>query len=292
MRKETRLRENAGRYPIHYMAPIAVLIAGAAGFGLRWWERTEGFVDGLPVPGHPSTYRLIALCVLMAAFALFAALLLPAKWEADYDTAFAAEGDKLYATASILAAFLLVGSAALTALSWVGMGENAGRMATQFAPLRIVLALASVLAGGCILLTVKNRFRSGDTANLRFPTLMPGYFACVWLVCAYQRQASTDPILLGYVYELLAILAILLALYYAAAFAYQRPRLRQAVCFSLLGCFLSLVTLADGHSWDDMARFAAMAVYLAAQAYVLLRNARRPAPDHTEDLKTEGSSDE
>lgn len=290
MRKETRLRENAGRYPMHYMIPISAPVAGIVGFGMRWMERREGFVDGLPVPGDPMTIGLIALCVLMAAASLVFALMLPAKWEADYDTAFAAEGDKLYATASILAAFLLIGSAALTALGWAGMGE--GRMALQFAPLRALLALAGVPAGGCMLFTVKNRFRGGDTANLRFPTLMPGYFACVWLVCTYQRQASTDPILLNYVYELLAVLCILLALYYAASFAFQRPRLRQAVAFSLLGCFLSLVTLADGHAWDDTVRFAAMAVYLAAQAYLLLRNSQRSVPDHAEDLKTEGSSDE
>jgi len=278
-----------------YLLPGAAVIGGCAGFCLRRWELSSAFEDGLPVSGAPATLALAALSLVVAALLLAAVLTLPRKWQADYDQAFAAAGDKFYATGSVLAVFLLALSSVLAAVGWTGLGGS--RMESQTGPMWILLAAVCLAAAACLFLTVKNNFRSEGRGNFRFAALMPGFAGCVWLICAYQSKAAVDPILLDYVYEIAAILCILLALYYYAAFAYQRPRLPQAVLFGLLGCYFSLVTLADGHSMADLARFAFAAVYLPVQTYALLRSAGRPLTPRipaaeNRDLNTEGSSDE
>ena len=67
-----------------------------------------------------------------------------------------------------------------------------------------------------------------------FTLLMPAYTCCMWLIVAYQARAA-DPVILDYVYELFAIIAVLLGLYFIAGFSFERPKVRRASFFSLLG---------------------------------------------------------
>ena len=68
----------------------------------------------------------------------------------------------------------------------------------------------------------------------------------MWLIAAYQVRAG-DPVRLDYVYELFAIIASLLGLYFHASFSFEQGPALLACLFSLLGVYFSLVTLADGH---------------------------------------------
>ncbi len=90
--------------------------------------------------------------------------------------------------------------------------------------------------------------------------------ACMWLVVAYQARAA-DPVILDYVYELFAIIASLLGLYFTAGFSFERPKVRRASFFSLLGVYFSIVTLADSHD------LASMLLYGFAILYLILTSA-------------------
>lgn len=280
-----------------YLLPGAALVGGCAGFALRRWELSTAFEGALPISGAPATLALAGLSIVMAALAIFAALRQPRGWKAGYDQAFAAQGDTLYAAGGVLSALLLALSSVLSVLDWAGLGGS--RLESQTGPMWMLLSAVSLAAAVCVFLTVKNNYRAEGKGEFRFAALMPGFAGCVWLVCVYQSQAAVDPILLNFVYRLSAVVLTLLALYYYAAFAYQRGRLPRAVVCSLLGCYFSVVALADSPSPADLARFGFAAVYLAVQAYALLRSAARPLgprmPEKEtgkEDLNTEGSSDE
>ena len=247
------------------LLPAVAAAGGVVGFAFRRWELATAFEadTGLPIDGAPATMALIVLSVVMA---VVLALLCRGKYPAftGYDQAFRAKGNTAYATAGILSAFLLVAA----------------------------LALA---AGFCVMGTVQNNFKGLGRGKLNFTLLLPAYACCVWLIAAYQVRAG-DPVQLDYVFELFAIIASLLGLYFHAAFAFTKGRPFWAVFFALLGIYFSITTLADGHELGFTLLYAFAIVYLAVSAITLLYNAGRPelpaqAENDTNDT-TEGTPDE
>ena len=133
-----------------------------------------------------------------------------------------------------------------------------------------------------------------------FTLLIPDFSGCVWLIAAYQVRAG-DPVQLDYIYELFAIIAVLLGLYFNAGFSFERGKPFRAVLFSLLGVYFSLVTLADGHDPATTLLYGFAVVYLLSSTAVLLHNAaRRPgapmdppeAEKAAEEEETEETPDE
>ena len=89
--------------------PVTAAVSGAAGFFLRRWELASAFEadTGLPIPGMPATWALIALS---AAAVLALALLcrgIHRVFPGGYDEAFGAPNNALYLTVLVAAAFLM-----------------------------------------------------------------------------------------------------------------------------------------------------------------------------------------
>lgn len=252
------------------LLPALAVGGGAVGFGLRRWELATAFEPdtGLPIAGMPATWALLALT---AGMILVLALLCRDGYGGlsgrEGDHAFDARGNTLYAAAAILSAFLLLGAAAAIGAALLR------RERLLFT--RPILAVLAVCACVCVLLIVKGRFRGPDRPKYDFAQLLPAYACCVWLVCAYQARAG-DPVLLDYLYELSAIIACLLGLYYAAGFSFGRGKPFQTCLFSLLGVYCSLVTLADGHDLAGTLLYGFAVLYLLSSTAVLLHNAAAP----------------
>ena len=265
------------------LIPAVAVAGGAAGFALRRWELATGFVPdtGLPIPGAPSNLALIALSAAMAA--LLALLCLAGRGHslAGYRQAFQAEGCTAYAGAGTLSGFLLLAAGALMAAQPLTGG--------QVVYTRLITAALALVAGVCVILTVRDNFRGLGSGKYSFKLLMPAYAYCVWLIAAYQVRAG-DPVRLDYVYELFAIITSLLGLYSAASFSFERGRVLPASLFSLLGVYFSLVTLADGHQLPDLLLYAFSILYLLTNTVTLLRNAARPGQSGQGEHDTEGSS--
>jgi len=102
--------------------------------------------------------------------------------------------------------------------------------------------------------------------------LVPGYTFCLWLVSAYQQYAA-EPVIRVYVYELLAIICALLALYFAAAFSFAKANVRWCCLFSLLSVYFCIVSLADPHDRGSLLLLLFSILYQFAAAMVLLKNA-------------------
>ena len=253
------------------LLPAVAIAGGAAGFALRRWELATAFEadTGLPIDGAPATMALIVLSVVMA---VVLALLCRGKYPAftGYDQAFQAKGNTAYATAGILSAFLLLAAAALLVYEFLQAGPD--RVYTN-----LLVAALALVSGFCVMGAVQNNFKGLGKGKLNFTLLLPAYTCCVWLIAAYQVRAG-DPVRLDYVFELFAIIATLLGLYFHAAFAFTRGRPFWALFFALLGVYFSITTLADGHEWGFTLLYAFAVVYLTVSAVTLLRNAAGPVP--------------
>ena len=266
------------------LLPAIAVAGGGAGFALRRWELATAFEPdtGLPIAGSPATTALIALSVLVAAVLLALSLLGKYPRFEGYGQAFRARGNTLYAMAGVLSAFLLIGAGGLMAYDFV---QGTNQLYT-----RLIVAAMAVASGACVLVTVQGNFKGTGQGKYSVPLLIPAFAFCVWLIAAYQVRAG-DPVQLDYVYELFAIIAGLLGLYFIAGFSFDKGRCVPAVFFSLLGVYFSLTTLADEHDWATLALYGFTILYLLTSSALLLYNAARPAPVEPVENDTEGSSD-
>ena len=290
--------------------PSLAVGGGIVGFFLRRWELATAFEadTGLVTPNMPSTWALI---IWSAALAVVFILLCRGKhrpFHGGYDAAFAAKGNTVYVTAMVLGGFLLLASAVLNYMGIPAAYQEAVAAAragnAQGTPLfnvlpRAILGLLSAISFFCVLSTGKNNYRGEGKGKFSFPLLAPAYMGCIWLIAAYQVRAG-DPVRQDYIYELFAIIASLLGLYFTAGFSFERAKVFRSSLFSLLGVYFSLVTLADGHELYITLLYGFCILSLTANVTALLANDAMPEPkarparpaEDPEDSETEVSPDE
>lgn len=250
------------------LLPLLAIAGGACGFFLRRWELATTFEPtGLAIPWTTATVMLI---VLSFALALVIALLCrkPKNEINDYNDAFSAQGSWLYlAVIALASAFLLV--AAL-------VGLKAEMSSWSRSTLRLLLWALCIVSFFCVLRIALNNFRR-TTGKYSTVLLIPAYMLCLWLVSSYQKYAA-DPVILDYVYELLAIICSLLGLYFTAAFSFAKAKFWRCTFFSLMGIYFSIVTLADSHDRATRLLYLFVALYQLATVTVLLKHAYTVPP--------------
>lgn len=286
---------------------------GIAGFFLRRWELATAFEPdtGLPIPHATATWALILLTLVVAAALLVLARGKHRPFAGGYDAAFAAKGNTVYIMAVVLSAFLLLASAVF---NFLGIGEAYAaavalfRQTSQGNPVftvlpRVLLGALSAASFLCVLASGRNNYRGEGKGRFSFTLLMPAYAACLWLIAAYQARAG-DPVRQDYIYELFAIIAGVLGLYFIAGFAFERAKVFRAAAFSLMGVYFSIVTLADGHGLYITLLYGFLILYLCANTVALLYNDRQKEPegprmrtggenaDEMIHIETEGTPDE
>ena len=273
----------------HILLPALALSGGAAGFILRKWQLSSGFEadTGLALPHAPSALAVAGF----SAFLLL--LLLFLSWREEkqlpWELAFSAGKEApLAVTALILAAMLLLAGAGAEIVTYVVNGAFFLEGETPFSraasaalpPLRIAPSIGAL---PCIFFWARALFR-GDTRRENAAALEPCFLYCVWLISTYQLRAA-DPVVQDYLYEVLAIVASLLGLYFIAGHSFGNGKPRQTVFFCLAGAYFSLVTLADGHSLADAFRYLFAVLYLTVHAALILNHppvGKAPAKAETE----------
>lgn len=270
---------------VNLILPLLLALAGGAGgFFLRRWELATVFESsGLATLWSTPSLLLIVLSVVLAA--AFVLLCRKTKHSpADYNQAFGAQNywPWLVAMALAAAAMLFAGLLGLRYNGYCGV-------------LCKLMNFMCILSFFCILVAAWSNFR-GKPLRFSLPLLVPGYTLCLWLVTAYQRQAA-DPVVLDYVYELLAIICTLIGLYFSTGFSFGRPKIRRCAVFSLLGIFFSMVTLADPHSTADRLLFLFCILYQLAHTAALLYHTfiaytPTPAPSNETNNTQEVTPDE
>ena len=292
--------------------PSLAVGGGIVGLFLRRWELATAFEadTGLVTPNMPSTWALILWSAVLAVVFILLCRGKHRPFAGGYDAAFAAKGNTVYVTAMVLSAFLLLASAVLNymgipaayaeAVAAARAGNAQGTPLFNVLP-RAILGLLSAISFFCVLSTGKNNYRSEGKGKFSFPLLAPAYMGCIWLIAAYQVRAG-DPVRQDYIYELFAIIASLLGLYFTAGFSFERAKVFRSALFSLLGVYFSLVTLADGHELYVVLLYGFCILSLTANVTALLANDARPEPrarrSHSEeeisaeDSETEVTPDE
>lgn len=264
------------------LLPGFAAAVGAAGFLVRRWQLATAFEPetGLPIPGAPSGWLLLALTLLTGGVLLAFSAGLRGSCPGGYARAFSAEGNAPYAGAVIAAALLAGVSGVLQLLelpvviAQLTLTETGSRALMAAVP-RVLLALLSLVASGCLMRTAKHNYRAEGRGTRAVWLLGPPFCCCLWLVAVYQVRAA-DPVLADYAYQIFAIIAALLALYSMAGFSFEKPKPARTVFFSLAGAYLSIIALADSLSLSFRLLYAFAAVYLLASAAVLLDNAEHP----------------
>ena len=290
--------------------PSLAVGGGIVGLFLRRWELATAFEadTGLVTPNMPSTWALILWSAVLAVVFILLCRGKHRPFAGGYDAAFAAKGNTVYVTAMVLSGFLLLASAVLNYMGIPAAYEEAVAAAragnAQGTPLfnvlpRAILGLLSAISFFCVLSTGRNNYRGEGKGKFSFPLLAPAYMGCIWLIAAYQVRAG-DPVRQDYIYELFAIIASLLGLYFTAGFSFERAKVFRSALFSLLGVYFSLVTLADGHELYITLLYGFCILNLTANVTALLANDAMPEPkarparpaEDPEDSETEVSPDE
>lgn len=257
------------------LAPALAVIGGAVGFGLRKWQLSSGFESdtGLAIPGATAATAVMLWSVVVAVGLI--ALCWGRKGPRTCERAFEAGGKSLFLTACVLGAFLLLISAAAEAVTLSAGYQSSlytnnswmARFASRaLPPLRVALCL-----GGfpCVLLWVRQLAREGDGRRESLAILELCLLFCFWLISDYQVRAA-DPVIQDYVYEVFAIAAALMALYYIAGYSFQTGKPRRTAVTCLLAAYFAMVTMADSHELTDVTRYGFVVLFMTAHAALLL----------------------
>lgn len=281
------------------LLPAGTLAAGVGGLFLRRWELGSAFEadTGLPIPGAPAMWALLGFSALMAVALLLLCRGPHQPFPEGYDKAFAAKGNTVYLLAMLLAAIALLGSGFLEGMGLPAVYEAA--LGTETNPLiaalpAALLALLSLASAAAVASLGWSGYRGTAKVKYRMALLMPAYMTCLWLISAYQKRAG-DPVRQDYIYEIFAIIAVLLALYFISSFSFEKAKVFRACLFSLLGIYLCLVTLADAHNLAATLRYVFAILYLTADVTALLyHDSPRPMPVSAEAVhpETEDKPDE
>jgi len=264
--------------------PALALLGGAAGFGLRRWELAAALdpKTGLMAMDCPATWLLIALTAALGAVLTVLSRGAGAR-KLTPQQRFQAP-DSVYILLVVVSAMLLLVSAGAGAM------RNSG--AVRFEIGTVVLAVLSVLAGVSQLALGKQVYRQKWTENTPILTMIPAFWALGWLILTYQAS-SRQPVLLVYVYPVMAVVCVLLGLYGLASLSLNKGGVAYVCVFCLLGMYLSLVALAGESGLVGRLQYLAAALYLTAQSYMLLRSAfGLPWPERMPDRAEEAMKSE
>lgn len=204
--------------------PWLTLIAGGIGLLLRVWllssENEKGFLP----------WNHISAILLYLLTAAFAALLVictrPLVQGGKYQFNFPASA--LGGTSALAASLAFL----ITAISQ--LQEASDRLAS-------LSGIFGILAAGAMLFVARCRWKGLHPSSL-FHTAI-----CVWLmlclICMY-REWSSDPQLLDYCFQLLALACMMLSAYHRAAFDANFGVRHSYVLFNLAGVYFCCLSLA------------------------------------------------
>ncbi len=214
---------------------VLSLLLGAAGGFLRAnelitsYDRVAGVMARVL---HPYSIVLIGFSV----FALIMALLL-----ANDDTELPVERrrrTKLPAYAWTQAtAFLALFISAMLDMADSGVFGH-GPMADEPQYGQFVLALLSAFTAIAMLVILWATVLGQLKTPYGFYMTIPIFWASFWIVLDFGQHAA-NPIVLSYVYSLLAIIFTTLALYSAAGFFFKQSRVRATKLYTILGIYFS-----------------------------------------------------
>lgn len=256
--------------------PILALAGGCAGFALRYWQLATALDEQALLfrSGAPATLALVALLAVLAA--AFLVLIRGGTSPADYAQAFYCPTSG-YMTLMAAGGFLMFAAAGLGFLEALSQFRlwQAGIVLTP--PLMLMLtAVMAVSAGLAALLLGKGNYRACLSATHPLLAALPAYTLLPWIVALYQTH-SRQPETMFFVFILLGVICADLGFYFAACFAFGRPKPKACLVTSLMAVVLLMTALADRPSIFQIVMSCGCILLLLAQSQALLRSTFGPA---------------
>ena len=252
-----------------FFVSLFVVLAGIGGFFLRTSELLNVFdpLTGLPARNAATTLWLIifsaAVVAVMVAFAISVAV----RYKAlpGFESAF---GTDPLAYPII---FFFIGIAWLAGTYFYFMEVNSQRAITASDIYFIVLSALSAIS---ITLFAIEMYQDSRRKTPYLLSVLPTVFMCFWLIFMY-RQNATNPILISYIYQCLAIVATALSFYFTSGFLYGKPAPGKSLAAYYAAIYFCIVPLADGHSLGVTLIFCALIAANLVYSTLLLRNLQR-----------------
>ena len=264
----------------HIVVPMAALLLGIAGGVMRANELANAFerASWFAIPNHPATITLMAFAgVFAVAVAIYIAR---ADFRRPYGFGDAMAGVRSpYIIAQSLGLVLLMAGAARDLL--VFMTETPPPMS------RLIFAAFALLSGICLFAVSAGLFKGRVIAPAGFCMLTAIFWGCLWLLFTYWVK-SADPVLLDYIYELFAVMFIVISLHLTAGGVFYRVHPKRTVFCLLMSVFMA--TLNGGgvliarlfygrqfasNEFQTMFYFGFAVVYCLSFCIVLMRNCRQ-----------------
>jgi len=252
-----------------FFAPFFTILAGITGFYLRSSELKNVFdpVTGLPMRNADTTFWLIILSIVFTVAVIIFAINVSIKHKAlkGFESAFGT--DPFYYPLL----FTLIG------ITWI-VGTY-----MYFAFLRSYNALTAIdiyfviFSAGTAVSVTFFAIEMYQDSRRKAPYLLcviPTIFMCFWLILMYRQNAS-NPVLLSYVYQCIAIITSALSFYFTSGFLYGKPAPGKSIAAYYTAIYFCAVTLADNHPTGIKLIFFALIVANIIHSSMLLRNLQR-----------------
>jgi len=245
------------------------ILAGIGGYYLRLSEQLNVFdaVTGLPDRNAATTFWLIILSGAFAVGILIFSIRVAAKHQAltGFENAF---GTDPFAYPVI---FVLIGVVWLIGTFLYFVSLNAYEF---FAVSDMLFIVFSVIAAVSVTLFAIFMYQDSRRIALYALSIAPTVFMCFWLVLLYRENAS-NPVLLNYVYQCIALVTAALSFYFTSGFLYGKPAPGKAVLAYYTSIYFCIITLADGHPFGVNMIIVAVIATNLVHSFMLLSNLQR-----------------
>ena len=212
------------------LLPLFTAAFGTLGILFRFWNNTAGTDgDGLIISGHPSTFAMTTLMVLMAALLVFVALFMDKKPTGFQKSKIAPVGSYIAAMGLLVTAFIDLNSLSLQ----TGPAQFSGL-------LNVLFCFASV--GMMIPIGLGRKY--GKSVNVWFYAVIMIFF--IFHLLYQYRLWTRQPQVTAFMFPLLASICLMLAVYYRACKDLGQPAQWQYMVLSQAAIFLSMMAISAG----------------------------------------------
>jgi len=250
-------------------APFFTLLAGIAGFYLRSSELKNVFdpVTGLPQRNADTTFWLIILSLIFSIAIIIFAVNASTKHKAlkGFESAFGTDPFYYPVLFTVIGIVWIIG----TYMYFTFLrGYNA------LTSIDIYFIIFSVITAVSITYFAIEMYQDSRKKAPYLLIVIPTVFMCFWLIMLYRHNAS-NPVLLSYAYQCIAIIASTASFYYTSGFLYGKPAPGKSIFAYYTTIYFCAVTLADNHPAGIKLIFCALIAINIIHSSMLLRNLQR-----------------
>jgi len=219
--------------------PFFAILAGIGGFYLRLSERVNVFdpLTGLPERNAATTFWLMILSVVFMIFVIIFAIVAASRHKAlpGFENAFGTDPFSYPVVFTLIGIAWLVG----TYLYFSDLNRSGALTAND-----IYFIVFSTIAAFSVTLFAIEMYQDSRRKAPYALSVVPTIFLCFWLIMIYRQNAS-NPILLSYVYQCIAIMASALSFYFTSGFLYEKPAPGKAIVMYYASIYFCAIALAD-----------------------------------------------